>query len=134
MGDFREHGVKLFLDKELYTAFIRLQADKGLGRSFAGLLPFVEGLYHMGYVSREVYENHREKYCQPLLSKKEPTPEELEVREKSNRLNKTLGKVVSQWKEHTSEDWRRKWAQTARQNPGLPNSQRILELATVEIV
>lgn len=35
MGDFREHGVMLYLDKVLYKAFIRLQADKGLGRSFA---------------------------------------------------------------------------------------------------
>ena len=42
---FREHGVMLYLDKALYKAFIRLQADKGLGRSYAGLLPFVEGLY-----------------------------------------------------------------------------------------
>ena len=37
---FREHGVMLYLDKTLYKAFIRLQADKGLGRSYAGLLPF----------------------------------------------------------------------------------------------
>lgn len=29
MGDFKEHGVMLYLDKILYKAFIKLQADKG---------------------------------------------------------------------------------------------------------
>jgi len=78
MGNFKEHGVMLFLDKILYTAFIKLQADKGLGRSFAGLLPFTEGLYHLGYLSKEDYEAHIEKYSIPLdIEESRPKKEQI---------------------------------------------------------
>lgn len=65
---FNEHKVLLCLDRELYMAFIRLQADKGLGRSYAGLIPYIEGLYKMGYLSKECYEAHLEKYSVPLVA------------------------------------------------------------------
>jgi len=64
---FMEHRVMLCLDKELYRAFIRLQADKDLGRSYAGLLPYVEGLYRMGYITKDVYEAHVKRYSEPLV-------------------------------------------------------------------
>jgi len=64
---FREHGVMLYLDKTLYLSFIKLQADQELGRSFAGLLPFVEGLYTMGYLDKKDYVEHRKKYSQKLV-------------------------------------------------------------------
>lgn len=64
---FSEHKVMLCLDKELYRAFIKLQADKELGRSYAGLLPYVEGLFHMGYITQEVRDSHVLKYSQPLI-------------------------------------------------------------------
>ena len=65
-GGFSEHKVMLCLNKDLYRAFVKLQADKDLGRSYAGLLPYVEGLYHLGYLSKEVYEKQFAKYSEPL--------------------------------------------------------------------
>lgn len=82
--------------------FVKLQADKGLGRSFAALLPFVEGLYAMGYISEQVYEQHKKKYSQPLVTQK-PLQQFLDKREE--QLNKTLGMVAVQWNEHPNRKW-----------------------------
>ena len=75
---FREHGVMLFLDGELYHAFSKLQADKCLGRSFAGLRIFTEGVYILGYISKDCYKAHVEKYEEPLYREEsKPSPKEL---------------------------------------------------------
>ena len=76
MGSFKEHGVLIYLSKDLYIGFIKLQADKRLGRSYAGLLPFTEGLFRMGYISKEVYEEHIKKYSEPLESEKQVSLEQ----------------------------------------------------------
>lgn len=64
-----KHGVMLYLDRTLYRAFIRLQADYELGRSYAGLLPFVEGLYTLGFLSKDEYVQHRKRYSEKLEDK-----------------------------------------------------------------
>ena len=87
----------LCLDKELYVAFIRLQADKTLGRSYAGLLPFIEGLYHMGYLDREVYEKHVKKYSDKLVGKKQLTLAETMEMEKNIQLARFFKAVAEQW-------------------------------------
>ena len=94
---FQEHKLMLFLDKELYVAFIRLQADKGLGRSYAGLLPLVEGLYHMGYINREIYEKHVLKYSDKLVGNKQLTLAETQEMEKNIQLARFFKAVAEQW-------------------------------------
>ena len=121
---FQEHKVMLFLSKPLYMAFIKLQADRDLGRSFAALLPFVEGLYHMGYISKEVYEAHRARYSKPLIRQKELVS--IAEQKRATELNKVLAGVLAQWNDH-SEEWRRKWIERARENAELPNAQLILK-------
>jgi len=74
MGKFKAHGIRLFLDGELYHAFTKLMADKCLGRSYAGLQAFTEGMFHLGYLSKQSYEAHVEKYSIPLY-KEESKPE-----------------------------------------------------------
>lgn len=131
MGKFREHGVMLFLDNELYVGFIKLQAERKLGRSFAGLLPFIEGLYQMGYISSKVYEHHKQKYSQPLLveESKVLTKEEQKEKQEEEKLNKTLELVADQWEIHPSVDWRNKWIDFAKQHPELANAKRVLALS-----
>ena len=128
---FREHGVMIFLSRDLYVAFIKLQAEKELGRSFAALLPFTEGLYKMGYISKEVYEAHKKRYSEPLT--KETDAEKLQklaVTEKErDRLNKLFANVAKQWSEHPSSEWRRTWVKKAKLHLDVPNSQLILNLA-----
>jgi len=98
MGDFREHGVMLYLDKTLYKAFIRLQADKGLGRSYAGLLPLTEGLFHLGYLSREEYDEHVRRYSQGLeLEAKPLTLEQVKEREEIEKLDRLFSNVHKNW-------------------------------------
>ena len=97
MGDFKEHGIMLYLDKVLYRAFIKLQAEKGLGRSYAGLLPFTEGLYRMGYLSNDDYEEHVQKYSQGLVQPKPLTLEQIKEKEENERLNRLYSTVLKAW-------------------------------------
>lgn len=108
MGSFKEHGVLIYLSKELYTGFIRLQADKGLGRSYAGLLPFTEGLFRMGYISKEVYEEHVKKYSKPLESEKQVSLEQLKEQQFLEQRDRQLKGMLDQWDEHPGPEWREK--------------------------
>lgn len=136
MGKFREHGVMLFLSPELYLGFIKLQADKGLGRSYAGLLPFVEGLYSMGYISKEVYEESVKRYSKPLVSEKSKplTIKQMKEQKRAEQLNKTLGMIVDQWALHPSKEWRRRWIRTAEEHSELPNAKLVLALRSEKMV
>lgn len=96
MGDFKEHGLLLYLSPDLYVAFIRLQGDRGLGRSYAGLLPFTEGLYRLGYLSKGAYEEHVKKYSKGLVEK-QPSLAELKEQEEIRRLEKHYSEVLKQW-------------------------------------
>jgi len=131
MGQFREHGVMLYLDRELYRAFIKLQADKDLGRSYAGLLPFTEGLHKLGYITEEVYEAHKKKYSEPLVAEKPKalTKEQQRKLGEVAQLNNTLRQVAEQWHDHPDEKWRQLWIDKAGAHPELPNSRLIFALA-----
>lgn len=126
---FQEHKVMLFLDKELYVAFIRLQADKSIGRSYAGLLPFVEGLYHMGYINRDVYQTHVQKYSDKLVGKKQLTLAETQEMEKNIQLAKLFEAVAKQWENLTQiqQQAHFKRALTLRQK--IPQAELIIQLA-----
>lgn len=99
MGKFREHGVMLYLSPELYVGFVKLQADKGLGRSYAALLCFIEGLHKFGYVTKEVHERHKEKYSLPLVQQKSKplTKEEFEKQQKLEEWEKRFSRAIQQW-------------------------------------
>ena len=126
---FREHGVMLYLDKTLYKAFIRLQADKGLGRSYAGLLPFVEGLYRLGYLSKEEYEVHFKKYSQELKETKSLTKEDLEKQAEQTKLKqieKILTEAYKQW-DKLKPSAQAYHLKTAQEHSDLPIAQLILK-------
>ena len=91
---FREHGLMLYLDKKLYSAFIRLQADRNLGRSYAGLLAFVEGMFHLGFISKEEYLEYSQKYSQKLdieQIKEKPVSPEIQQKQKE------FVNILKQW-------------------------------------
>lgn len=129
---FQEHKVRLYLDKELYVAFIRLQADKCLGRSYAGLLPFVEGLYHMGYINRDVYQTHVQKYSDKLIGKKQLTLVESQEMEKNIQLAKFFKAVAEQWESLSprQQEAHLKKALVCRQK--VPQAELIIQLANKE--
>lgn len=124
---FREHGVMLYLDKTLYKAFIRLQADKGLGRSYAGLLPFVEGLYRLGYLTKEEYEEHFKKYSQELKDEAKPlTKSDLEKQDKLQQTEKILTEAYKQW-DSLKPSAQAYHLKTAQEHSDLPIAQLILK-------
>jgi len=51
-----QHGLPLYLSAELNMGLVDLQHKKRLGRSYAGLLALVEGLYQFDCITQEVYE------------------------------------------------------------------------------
>jgi len=130
-GGFKEHQVILFLDRDLYRAFIRLQADRNLGRSYAGLLPYVEGLYHLGYLSSETYEAHFKRYSEPL--DKEPLTREKELEEQTQQQvfkqkNSVFAGMIEQFQEHFHNDrWLEKCKIEAEKFADkLPSARRLL--------
>jgi len=132
LGNFKEHGVMLYLTKELYKGFIKLQADKGLGRSFAGLLPFTEGLYRLGYISEEVYEQHLRKYSKPLGEEaSEPTFESKKLQDEKllrESRDKLFKGQLEQWEQHPDPEWRKKvLAEAEKFKDTLPSAQRLLK-------
>ena len=126
MGSFREHGVLIYLSKELYLGFIKLQADRGLGRSYAGLLPFAEGLYRLGYISKDVYEEHVRKYSQPLNADVPLTIQQLGQKAILERKDRQFKGQLDQWEEHSSVEWRKKVLADAEKYRDKLESARLL--------
>jgi len=133
MGGFREHGVMLFLSKDLYLGFIKLQAEKELGRSYAGLLPFTEGLFKLGYISKEVYEIHKRKYSQTLTEDKLPALVKLENKAKHDELVKQFSNVLEQWSTLKSKS-KVYWTKKAQEHAGtIPTAKMILDLVQQKV-
>ena len=129
MGKYKEHGVLIYLNNPLYMGFIKLQADKGLGRSFAGLLAFCTGLFQMGYISKSEYLRFKARYSTPL--DKEPqqlTLVETPLQNELNKLDKTFGEVITQWSFHPEQKWREGWIKKAMEYGDLPNAKKLLVL------
>jgi hypothetical protein len=119
MKDFKEHGVLLYLTPSLYLAFIKLQGDKGLGRSFAGLLAFNEGMHTLGYISDEQYEENRRKYSRKLFEAQPQKPltlEQVEAKKQHDGMARAFSGVYSQWNlPHNDPLWRDKWVAKAKE-------------------
>lgn len=118
----------LYLDKQEYLGFIKLQADRKLGRSYAGKLAFVEGLFHLGYLSKQNYENYVKKYSQGLndVLKKPLTREEMERQAKIQGIEKILTEAYRIWNtlKPSAQQYHLK---TAQQHQELPIAQLIIK-------
>lgn len=123
MGRFKEHGVLIYLATPLYRAFIKLQADMELGRSYAALLPFVEGLYSMGYISQEVYSRYRAKYSKPLPVQKSLS--QVHEQQRLKQLEKQFSQVAQEW-DTLKTGSQRYWLKKAGENRTVPHAQAIL--------
>lgn len=120
----------LCLSRELYIGFVRLQADRELGRAYAGLLPFTEGLFRLGYISKEVYEKHIEKYSQPLCEESPVlTPEQQEEKKLLERKDRQFKGQLDQWAIHSDPEWRKKvLADAEKWKEKVPSAKQLCEL------
>jgi hypothetical protein len=134
MGTFREHQLRLFLDRRLSMRFTELRADKGLGRSFAGLLCFVEGLHRLGHLGERDYELYRKRYSTPL----DKDPEQvalMEVHEAKKRkeLRELFGQCVAQFQIYKEkEGWVDFYREKAMKHGELPEAKKLLALIEEE--
>jgi len=62
----KAHCLRLYLDSPLYLKLIQFQATKKLGRSFAGLLIFIEGMKSLDLIDEDTYEYYKRRYDKPL--------------------------------------------------------------------
>lgn len=130
MGKFQEHGFMLYLGKDLYLATIKLQADKRLGRSYSTLLPFVTGLYYMGYITKPTYLRYKQKYSTPLDT--DPRQTQLEEHKQTREaleLERMFGQVINQFDAHKDKDgWVETWIQKAQSHSDITNARKLLAL------
>ena len=90
----------LYLAPELYHGFVKMQADRNLGRSYAALLAYVEGLHRLGYINQDVYEKYTEKYDVPLVVQEESKPltrKQIEKEKKNAEWSKQFSKIAKEW-------------------------------------
>jgi len=131
----KPHGFLIYLPPQLYIAIVKLQADKQLGRCYPVLYALNEGLFRLGYISRETYETFEKRYSQKLVTE-EPKPltkQEAEQLKLLQEKEKTFSMVLDQWNIHHSQKWRNGWFKEAEKyKDKIPNAKLILALANGE--
>jgi hypothetical protein len=124
---FKEHGVMLYLSRELYSGWVKLQADRDLGRTYAGLLPFVEGLYRLGYISKEVYDENIKKYSEPLNATEKTILEDQDQIKSLKEKDMQFKGMLEAWDiPHLKSNWRQYAIAEAKKYPGLEYAKLIL--------
>ena len=133
MGGFTGHQYMLYLDRKLYLATVNLQAERGLGKAFSAMLPFVEGLHSMGYLNDADYELYKNKYSIGLEeAAKLPTSTDVIRREhkanKYRQMNNHFGEVLAQWS-NLKEKSKQYHLKEAEKHKNLKNAKLLLDLA-----
>jgi hypothetical protein len=128
----KPHGFLVYLPPHLYIAVVKLQADKQLGRSYPVLFALNEGLYKLGYISKETYEVYERRYSEKLIPE-EPkllTKQEVEQQRLIKEKEKMFSMALEQWSQHPCPKWRKKWAGKAQEyKDKIPSAKLILALA-----
>jgi len=112
----QEHIMKICLPPELYLAVINYQAQKELGKSYAGLLLVTKAAYQEKLISREVYEKYLYRYSRKLVPEDEPqrlTSEQQREKQKLDEKARTFSILPSQWDIHPDQKWRQRWIEEA---------------------
>lgn len=136
---FKEHGLMLYLSPSLYMGFIKLQGDKGLGRSFAGLLAFNEGMHKLGYIQDAEYEANKVKYSRKLVPEvpaKPLTLQEQASKKERDSLARAFGSVIEQWNmTHGDPLWKEKWlAKAEKYKDTIPAAQQLLDMVAEKVI
>ena len=131
----KPHGFLIYLPPQLYIAIVKLQADKQLGRCYPVLYALNEGLFRLGYISRETYETFEKRYSQKLIKEelKPLTKQEAKQLEQLKEKEKAFSMVLDQWNIHPSQEWRSGWLKEAQKyKDKIPNAKLVLALASEE--
>ena len=81
----------------------------------------------IGYISKEVYEDHIKKYSQPLSAKEESTPHEQEKSQFLKDKDKQLKGMLESWDlEHLNPNWHEKAVAEAKKFPDLEYAKLLI--------
>ena len=113
-------------------ALIKLQADKELGQSYAGLYALNEGLHALKYLNDEDYQVFKKRYSDKLVDDDEQkNVDELDQQAKKEIESMTLyfSMVLDQWHLHPNSEWRSKQLKKAQEYANrVPNAKSVLDL------
>ena len=123
------HILRLFLDSPLDVALTKYQATNTLGRSYAGLLVFIEGLRRLDLIGEVVYQHYKARYLRPLqtLPAEEPA-----ARRQSEEQQKTLQQVRKRLRDVIDQfialqpKAQQYWLKYASERPEIPESTELL--------
>jgi hypothetical protein len=113
-------------------ALIKLQNEKKLGRSFAGLLALTEGMYKLNCLDESDYQLHVKRYSKGLdeNQKSHLTLEQIKAKNEIEEKQKVFSRVLEQWNMHPQKKWRNKWIIEANKwKDKVVNARLVLDLA-----
>ena len=113
-------------------ALIKLQADKELGQSYAGLYAINEGLHDLKYLSDEDYQVFKKRYSVKLADdqSQKQTPEvNLQAQKEIENMTRYFSMVLDQWHLHPNSEWRSKQLKKAQEYANrVPNAKVVLAM------
>lgn len=123
----KPNALMLFLDSPLCVALTQYQALNKLGRSFAGLLIFVEGLRKLELINEVVYQHYRNRYMKPLrtLIEEESPLVAKQKEEELEKARKQLQQVIEQFSKLKPKT-QQHWVKYALERPEIPESIELL--------
>lgn len=131
----KEHGLLLFLPPELILALAKVEVQKEIGRTYAGLYALAVGLHQLGAIDDETFAFFEKRYSEKLVPEqpqKPLTPVELLEKQKLQSKDRLFLSVLDQWDIHDSK-WRLKaFAEAEKFQDTLESARRVLALRQQE--
>ena len=113
-------------------ALIKLQADKELGQSYAGLYALNEGLHALKYLSDEDYQTFKKRYSDKLVNDhqdKGNSELDHQAQKEIESMTRYFSMVIDQWHLHPNIEWRSKQLKKAKEYANrIPNARAVLDL------
>ena len=127
-----EHYLPLCLNGKLRLALIKLQAEKELGQSYAGLYALNEGLHSLKYLSDDDYQVFKKRYSDKLVAdEQQKQGDELNRQslKEIESMTRYFSMVLDQWRLHPNSEWRSKQLKKAKMYANrVPNAKSVLDL------
>jgi enterochelin esterase-like enzyme len=123
------------LNAKLKLSLIKLQADRELGQSYAGLLALIEGLHSLKYLGDEDYLLFSKKYSKKLVveDQKVQGMDQQAVRELES-MTKLFKGVLADWSLPHNKGWKEGWVKRASNYASrIKAAQMIVELGKQEL-
>ena len=127
----QEHIMKICLAPELYMAMTKYQAQKEIGKTYAGLLLLTKALYQENLITKDVYEKFVYRYSRKLVPEEQPqklTTEQQKEKQKLDEKARSFPAVYSQWSTHLNPEYRHWWINEAKKYENtMPEAKEFLK-------